>query len=57
MNVILEYQDLNIYDCHHIYKEENKTIHCLTKKCICSLESIIGWSNLFKNVRKFNFEN
>ena len=34
-------RDLNIYDCHHIYRETNIITDCLVMKCICNLESII----------------
>ena len=35
------FQDLYIYDCCHIYRKTNRTLYCLTKKCICNLNSII----------------
>ena len=34
-------QDLNIYDCCHIYRETNRTTYYLAKKCIYNLDSII----------------
>ena len=34
-------QDLNIYNCRHIYKEANRIADCLANKGICNLESII----------------
>ena len=49
-------QDLNIYNCHYIYKETNRIIDCLVMKSICNLELIIWWSNFLKDVRKFSFE-
>ena len=32
-------QNLNTYNCCHIYKESNRTTDCLTKKCIYSSKS------------------
>ena len=29
-------QDLNIYNCCHIYRESNRTSDCLAKKGICN---------------------
>ena len=49
-------QDLNIYDCCHIYREANRIAYCLAKKGICNLESIIWLSNFPKDVRKFSFK-
>ena len=49
-------QDLNIYNCHYIYKEANRIIDCLVMKSIYNLELIIWWSNFLKDVRKFSFE-
>ena len=49
-------QDLNIYNCRHIYKEANRIADCLANKGICNLESIISWSNFPKVVLKFSFE-
>ena len=49
-------QNLYIYDCHHIYREVNRTTNCLAKKGICNLDSIIWWTNFPYDVRKFSFE-
>ena len=32
--------DLNIHNCHHIYRKTNRIAYCLAKKKICSIESI-----------------
>ena len=50
------FQDINIYNCCYIYKETNKIIDCLTKKCICNIESTIWWLNFPKYVIKFGFK-
>lgn len=34
-------QDLNIYDCQHVYREVNTTVDRLAKKDIDGIDSII----------------
>ena len=34
-------QDLNIYNCCHIYRKANRTTNCLAKKGICNTDSKI----------------
>ena len=45
-------QNLNIYNCCHIYREANQTTYCLAKKGICNT----WWSEFPRDVRKFAFE-
>ena len=49
-------QNLNIYNCYHVYRETNRTTDCLAKKGICNIYSNIWWSDFPRDVRKFSFE-
>ena len=49
-------QDLNIYNCGHIYRKANRTTDCLAKKGIYNTIPNIWCSNFPKDVIKFGFE-
>ena len=49
-------QDLNIYNCGHIYRKANRTTDCFAKKCIYNTIPNIWCSNFPKDVIKFGFE-
>ena len=49
-------QDLNIYNCCHIYKATNRTTDCLSKKDIYNTNHNIWCSDFPMNVIKFGFE-
>ena len=49
-------QELNIYDCRHVYKEANKTTDCLAKKRISILYTSVWYSNFLKDVTNISFE-
>ena len=34
-------EDLNIYSCHHVYREANRTVDCIAKKDISIIDSRI----------------
>ena len=51
------FQDINIYNCGHIYREINRTSYCLAKKGIYNTILNIWCSNFPKDVIKFVFEN
>ena len=44
-------EDLNIYSCHHVYTEANRTTDCLTKKGLGIITSTTWWSNFFKMLK------
>ena len=48
--------NLNVFNCCHIYREENRTIDCLANKGGYSTNSNIWWSEFPRNVKKFAFE-
>ena len=48
--------DMNIYECRHVYREANKTINCLAKKCIGIMDSKIWLSNFPKDAANISFE-
>ena len=49
--------DLNIYSCHYVYREANRTIDCIAKKVIIGIiDSRISLSNFPKDVANINFE-
>ena len=49
-------QDLNIYDCRHVYREANKIANCLAKKGISILDSSVWYSKFPKDVINISFE-
>ena len=50
-------ENLNIYSCHHVYREGNRTTDCITKKGIISIiDSRIWTSNFPKDVTNISFE-
>ena len=48
--------NLNIYNCCHIYREANRIVDCLAKKCIYMTDSNIWWLEFPRDVKKFTFE-
>ena len=49
-------RDLDIYSCHHVYREANRTIDCLAKKGIGIIDSRTWWSNFLKDVTNISFQ-
>ena len=49
-------QDLNIYNCCHIYREANRTSDCLTKNSIYNTNPNIYCSDFPRDVIRFGFE-
>ena len=49
-------QELNIYDCRHVYREANRTVDCLPKKGISILDSSVWYSNFPKDITNISFE-
>ena len=49
-------EGLNIYSCHCIYKEANRTADCITKKDISIIDSRIWMSNFSKDVTNISFQ-
>ena len=43
-------RNLNIYSCHHVYREANRTADCLFKKGIGIIDLRTWWSNFPKDV-------
>ena len=49
--------DLNIYSCHYVYREANRTTDCIAKKGITGIiDSKIWFSNFPKDIANINFE-
>ena len=49
-------EGLNIYSCHHVYREANRIADCITKKDISIIDSRIWMSNFPKDVTNISFE-
>ena len=49
-------QNLNIFNCCHIYPEANRTTNCLAKKGSCNTNSNIWRWDFPRDIRKVAFE-
>ena len=49
-------EDLNIYSCHPVYREANRTVDCIAKKGNGIIDSRIWMSNFPKDVTNISFE-
>ena len=55
-NIWKLFEDLNIYSCHHVWREANRNADCLAKKGIGIIDSRIWLSNFPKDVINTSFE-
>ena len=49
-------RDLNIYSCHHVYREANRTVDCRVKKGISIIDSKTWLSNFLKDIINISFK-
>ena len=40
-DILKLFEDLNIYSCHHVNREDNRTVDCIVKKDISIIDSRI----------------